>query len=182
MFSLFSAAIYEIKNRPMEIDYKKIPRMVDYARFGYHIAKVLGYKQEDYELGLRVNQKNQNTKGLESSPAGEMTAAWIDTLQRELTITIGDMHSRIKEFALAKGYEVGGRSGQFPSTIQKYAYELRKVLDDLDDIGYKIEKQNRVSSGVKYLIKPMEKHYANEDYYMDIADKEVEGGQVEIKF
>lgn len=151
---LILGAIFDTISKAMakfpEIHLKELPRMADFAKWGYAIADSIdGYTGEDFLLAYSANIAKQHEQAIESSPVGtavylfmtrddEAKNGWKGTAT-QLMDKLENYHFNDPETNLAKDLRTLTNGNLWPKDSSWFMRRLNYVLPDLESQGIHIE-------------------------------------------
>jgi len=110
----------------------KLPRMADFARWGFAIGEALGGYGEKFLNEYNTNQQYQNTEIINSDVVATLTVAFMKD-KAEWTGTISKLFNELSE--LASKYGINPKSKVFPSYPNVLSRKLNGLRSNLQAEG-----------------------------------------------
>jgi hypothetical protein len=171
LFLLFQKTLNIIETE--DIQSSKLPRMADASKWMTATAIALGVDKEEFYKILKENVTAQDTESISFSPTAQMIIKFMDNTP-SWEGSLGDLHRDIKvliEDKYKDDIKIGAKPDDFPSSTQKLGMQLKKVIENLNNIGYFIEKvYPKKKDGYHYKIVNKTRN-SIEDSFLEMADE-----------
>lgn len=122
----------------------KLPRMADFARWGYAVGEAFGGYGETFLKEYTENRDIQNMEALQSDVVGQLVLVFMEN-QTTWTGRVCDLLAYLTE--LAKSYGINIRSKEFPSQPNGLGRRLNSLKSNLEGAGITFSRRD-VTSGV----------------------------------
>jgi len=110
----------------------RLPRMADFARWGYAVSEALGGKGQEFLIQYRENRDAQNMEAINADPVAVLVVAFMaDHVAWEDRVSA--LHTSLKEIAPQSGINPNSKS--FPSQPNQLSRRLRAIKSNLEAIG-----------------------------------------------
>ena len=122
----------------------KLPRMADFARWGYAVGEAFGGYGETFLKEYTENRDIQNMEALQSDVVGQLVLVFMEN-QTTWTGRVCDLLAYLTE--LAKSYGINIRSKEFPSQPNGLGRRLNSLKSNLEGAGITFSRRD-ITSGV----------------------------------
>ncbi|GAE26883.1 hypothetical protein JCM9140_2989 [Halalkalibacter wakoensis JCM 9140] len=115
-----------------KVKLEKLPRMADFARWGYAIAEVLGYGGERFIQAYQNNRNQANEEAISSHPVANAVVA----LMKDEPSWSGSVSTLLKELEdVAEREKINTHVRLFPKAAHSLSSRLTEVKSNLLDVG-----------------------------------------------
>lgn len=122
----------------------KLPRMADFARWGYAIGEALGGKGQEFLDQYAENRQTQNTEAINSDPVATLIVAFMDGKD----VWEGLVSKLLNELRdIAGQYGISSYSKAFPSQPNQLSRRLRGMKSNLESVGIQYENHGNGKKG-----------------------------------
>lgn len=136
--------IFDILSRAMAIyptvKLDKLPRMADFARWGYAIAEAMGKSGQVFIDEYTCNQEYQNTELLNSNLVAMLLIEFMENIP-EWSGRVSDLYNELADFAERKG--INKKSKEFPNQPNGLSRCLNSLKSNLKSKGITFEKKSK---------------------------------------
>lgn len=175
MLKVFQQSIHIIKTE--DIDHSKLPRMADVAKWMTAIAIALGVNKERFYEILAKNTTDQDIESIEFSPTARMVIEFMKS--RDFWEgKASELHQGIKDMIEGSygtvnkkskyNITIGSKSDQFPSTPISFTLSLKRIIENLCNTGYKIDKIRKKDGQYYQITNTVKKNI--QDSYLEEGD------------
>ena len=120
------------------IKLEKLPRMADFARWGYAIGEALGGLGDAFLAEYSANRAAQNTEAINADPVAMLIMEFMRERKRWEGL-VSELHAKLAE--IAPNFGVNPRSKkEFPSRSNVFSKRLNGIKSNLEAIGITFEK------------------------------------------
>lgn len=144
IFDVLSKAIFIEPN----IDLKELPRMADFARWGYTIGEAIGNRGEEFINQYNTNIDRQNLEVVSADIVANMMIQFLSD-KREWNGTVGQLHTEL--IKLAESKKLNTRGNNFPQQPNVLSRRLNNLRSNLSSVGITFET-NVTSKGTNIKI------------------------------
>ena len=125
-----------IEKRP-GVSLSRLPRMADFALWGYAIGEALGGLGETFLQEYSENREKQNAEVINSDPVASLVVAFMRT-RTEWDGTISELYTRIT--AIADEHNIKTKGKGFPPNPAQLGKRLNGIKSNLEGVGVVVEK------------------------------------------
>lgn len=123
----------------------RLPRMADFARWGYAIGEALGGKGQEFLDQFAANRQDQNTEAINSDPVALLVVAFMEN-REEWAGLVSTLLNELRTLAGNEG--ISTYSKAFPSQPNALSKRLRGMKSNLEGIGILCEIERRKRGAV----------------------------------
>lgn len=146
LLDLFASALQVLPG--VSIDKDRRPRLVEFARLGMAVAKVLGMKPEMFLDQFAASRAEAVDRTIEASPAASALVDWLaKSLKSDETMELGELLKTIAP------YKPAGNDAAWPQSAKGLGNALRRAAPSLRQIGIHVERVSRTDRGWRYRIR-----------------------------
>lgn len=135
IFSVLSKAIGEIG----DLELTDLPRMADFAKWGYVVAEVMGYGGEKFITAYKSNISRQNEEAIEASPVAQAVIEFMHSTS-EWSGTAGELLRRLNQISAFNDLK---SSMLWPKDPQWLSKRLNEVEPNLQAAGIYFDRFTR---------------------------------------
>ncbi|MFH1688785.1 MAG: hypothetical protein ABIE42_00935, partial [Candidatus Eisenbacteria bacterium] len=114
----------------------RLPRMADFALWGYAVAEALGHSGEEFLAAYEGNATARNEEALQASPVAAMVIEFMEH-PTEWEGTATELLAELE--VLAKGHAVNTKAREWPRAPHVLTRRLNEVRPNLAAVGIEIE-------------------------------------------
>jgi putative DNA primase/helicase len=123
---------------------RPLPRMADFAQWGFAVAPALGWTEEDFTLAYRRNHREANDAVIEDDPIAQGILALLDRKsEKTWQGTTQELWKQLRAADLE-----ASRAPNFPQSPEALGKALKRIEPALADRGVTIERK-RISKGTQ---------------------------------
>lgn len=132
----------------------KLPRMADFARWGYAIGEALGGLGQEFLDQYAANRQEQNTEAINSDPVALLVVAfaenqegWTESTEwMEWNGLVSRLHEKLRALAGQEG--ISQYSKAFPSQPNHLSRRLRGMKSNLEGVGIHCDIEHKKRGAV----------------------------------
>lgn len=173
IFDVLSKAISIEPN----IDLKELPRMADFARWGYTIGEAIGNRGEEFINQYNTNIDRQNLEVVSADIVANMMIQLLSD-KREWNGTVGQLHTEL--IKLAESKKLNTRGNNFPQQPNVLSRRLNNLRSNLSSVGITFET-NVTSKGTNINIVNSDFNEELTDYIID-SKSIVTNNETDVEF
>jgi len=136
--------IFDTLSKAMEIHptvkLGTLPRMADFARWGYAIGEALGGKGQEFLNQYDANYVKQNIEAINNNPVSMLLVELMKN-QTAWEGTVGTLYSLLTD--IAEDYKINPRSKDFPADPARLGKLFKEVKGSLEGVGIALETQQK---------------------------------------
>lgn len=118
----------------------KLPRMADFARWGYAIGEALGGKGQEFLDQYAANYDKQNFEAIQADPVAILTVELMK-IYSKWNGTMGELYSRLKLDAYK--YNINPQNKSFPPDPSRLSRRLNGIKSNLEAVGITFERYQK---------------------------------------
>lgn len=123
----------------------KLPRMADFARWGYAIGEALGSKGQEFLDQYAANRQEQNAEAINSDPVALLIVAFMGN-RKEWTGLVSSLLMEMRTLAFHEG--ISTQTKAFPSQPNGLSRRLRGMKSNLEGVGILCEIERGMRGAV----------------------------------
>jgi len=136
--------IFEVLSKAMAIhptvELSELPRMADFARWGYAIGEALGGKGQEFLDQYAANYNKQNFEAIQADPVAILTVELMK-IYAKWNGTMGELYSRLKLDAYK--YNINPQNKSFPPDPSRLSRRLNAIKSNLEAVGITLETKQK---------------------------------------
>lgn len=173
--------IFDVLSKAISIEpnigLKELPRMADFARWGYTIGEAIGNRGEEFINQYNTNIDRQNLEVVSADIVANMMIQLLSD-KREWNGTVGQLHTEL--IKLAESKKVNTRGNNFPQQPNVLSRRLNNLRSNLSSVGITFET-NVTSKGTNINIINSDFNEELTDYIID-SKSIVTNNETDVEF